>query len=89
MLYLVDNKKKRVIGFYESPKDLKRGMDLLSTAEQLPSDYHIATEEPECFTNVTLEKMPPRTRFTNSNSPEIPKNPPLIKKKSNGSEPSS
>ena len=83
MLYLVDNEKKRVIGFYESPKSLKRGMDLLAAAERLPIDYHIATEEPDCFNNVILERMPPKTRITPTNTIGITVKPPVIKKKTN------
>ncbi len=62
MLYLIDNEKNRVIGFYQSPKGLKRGIDLLTTVNQLPNDYHISTEQPECFTSVRLDR-PKKPKF--------------------------
>jgi len=81
MLYLIDNEKNRVIGFYESPKGLKRGMDLLATVNQLPINYHISTEKPECFTTVTLER-PKRTKTINPKQiPSGEKKPLPIKKK--------
>ena len=65
MLYLIDNDKNRVIGFYESPKGLKRGMDLLANVNQLPNDYHISTDQPECFTSVKLDR-PKKTKYVNT-----------------------
>ena len=65
MLYLIDNEKNRVIGFYKSPKGLKRGIDLLSTVNQLPTNYHISTDQPECFTSVKLDR-PKRSKFPNT-----------------------
>jgi hypothetical protein len=80
MLYLVDNEKKRVIGFYESPKGLKRGIDLLSSVSQLPTDYHITSEEPECFKTVLLERSRNPKKIIINNSVTESKSLPIKKK---------